>query len=252
MLRRATVLALALIGSVPATAQDPPPPAVGAAFTPPKPGKGTSIGLAIDGTRLDQSKDVKGFRFTGPKGLKIATSAVAMRCTDAQAEEGACPEASRIGAGKIDVDVSFGPQSDSATIEFTLHLGEPRVAADLASVIFIAKRSEGEGDALVARLTHGQRPELVVDDLGVSLPPNPDLRIRLRRLELTAGASRRIKITKTKRVRGRRKKISYRTTRHLLTTPRRCPEGGSYLAAATVTFSDGSEQPYDVPMGCRD
>lgn len=251
MLRLVAVV-LALGAAFPALAQDAQPPAVGAGFTPQKPGKGTSIGLVVDGTRLDRSKDFKGFRFTGPTGLKIATSAVAIRCTEAQAKESVCPEASRIGAARVNADVTFGGQTKGSSVDFVLYLGAPRAPADLASVILIEKGSRGgEGDPGYAHLTGGQRPELAIEDLGVSLPPNPDFRIRLRRFELTAGASRRITITKTRRVRGKKKKISYRKTRHLLTTPRKCPEGGSYLAGATINYSDGTEQVYDVPMGCR-
>lgn len=241
------IAALTVLAAAPAVAQESPPPGVSARFDPSDPGKGTGLVLAVDGTKIDQSKTPSGLRFTGPPGMVFAPSAVAERCSDTRAREGRCPDASRIGAGRVVFDATvFGaPQQIAADLQ--IFLGERRTRSDLAGVA-ITGEARGNRFAIFGRVLGGRTPALLIE----SLPAAPQgVTARLRSLDIGARASRRVTVTRTRRVRGKRRKVRRRETRHLLTTPGKCPASGAYPASAIVTFSEGSAQTFDVPLSCR-
>jgi hypothetical protein len=158
-----------------------------------------------------------------PRGTRFHTGAVA-KCTasddDLQLEgSGACPPASRIGAGKLTADTGFGPPVDPVAGDLTLF---------------------NSGTAIVEVVTApGTDRVLGIDRLKIAgstltgHPPTtpggpPDGETAVRQIDFTI-----------------EKKTGY------VTTPRTCPRSRRWTASGTFGFKDGSEETLTSRSACR-
>jgi len=240
--RISLVVALSAVLLAASAGAQAPPGAITATFNPNTPKTGATLGVQVDGTKLDQSgmKTPASFRLDSPLGLRVDKRAVARRCT----RPGSCPAASRIGAGTAVVSVSvFGDVS----VRLTAFLAPVKRAGDLAGVVVegeaAGQRLVMSGRMLPAAGDHG--PTLLFEDLdgGRSLPAG--FNARLKTLALTTAARRTVTVKTRKGKRVQRRRV----TRHLLTTPRTC--AGSWSATGTLTYTDGTNQSLTADIPCR-
>jgi hypothetical protein len=160
---------------------------------------------------------------TAPAGTRFHTGAVA-RCTatddELEAEgRGACPEASRIGAGKLTADTGFGAPVDPLAGDLTLF---------------------NSGTAVVEVVTApGTDRVLGIDRLKIAgstlsgHPPTtpggpPDGETAVRQIDFTID-----------------RKTGY------VTTPRTCPRSRRWTATGTFGFKDGSEETLTSRLACK-
>lgn len=251
MLATAAVL---LVPGATAVAQAPVP-ALQVTLSPNQAGKGARLKLDLDGSQLGTvaGQTPKGVRLAVQPGFKFDAKAVAERC---RAGAATCPAGSKIAAGTAVANVSiFG----DTTATITAYLADKAQGGDLAGIVVKA-----EAPGVAQRLTSTGRVvrgadgglELRFDDVlgGAAIPAL--VQVTLRRLQLTAGASRTVTTTKRKtkkvKVRGRtvkrKVKVRVRTKHHLLTNPKTC--AGAWTGTATVAISDGSERPFAISAPC--
>ena len=158
-----------------------------------------------------------------PRGTRFHTGAVA-KCEasddELQAEgRGACPAASRVGAGKLTADTGFGPPVDPLAGDLTLF---------------------NSGTAIIEVVTApGTDRVLGIDRLKIAgstltgHPPTtpggpPDGETAVRQIDFTI-----------------EKKTGY------VTTPRTCPRSRRWTSRGTFGFKDGSEETLTSRAACR-
>jgi hypothetical protein len=158
-----------------------------------------------------------------PAGTRFRTGAVA-KCEASDEElqaqgRGACPEASRIGAGKLTADTGFGPPVDPVTGDLTLF---------------------NTGTAVLEVVTApGTDRVLGTDRLKISgstltgNPPTtpggpPDGETAVRQIDFTI-----------------ERKTGY------VTTPRTCPRSRRWVSSGTFGFADGAEETVRSTTACR-
>ena len=158
-----------------------------------------------------------------PRGTRFHTAAVA-KCTASDDElqlegSGACPAASRIGAGKLTANTGFGPPVDPVAGDLTLF---------------------NSGTAIVEVVTApGTDRVLGIDRLKIAgptltgHPPTtpggpPDGETAVRQIDFTID-----------------RKTGY------VTTPRTCPRSRRWTATGTFGFKDGSEETLTSRSACQ-
>jgi hypothetical protein len=155
------------------------------------------------------------------KGFKVSAKSVSMLCASASS----CPAASKIGTGVAQVTATvFGvPVKD--TVNFTLYLGRPEQAGDIAAVIVTGKDTKygitASGSGRILKNAAGI--ELLFDHFP-SISSLGGVAVTLDSLSLTAGATRTVK-------KPHNRKVTY----SLITNPSKC--NGHWTGSASVTFS---------------
>ena len=237
----------------PASAQAP---GVTVTLSPNTAGRSSTLVLSADG-QADQvnGRIPRSAVISVQRGFRVDPRARAARCTSSQASSFSCPAASRIGTGQAIVTASGafvpgGSQDFTASIE--LFLGAAAQRGDVAGVVVVVREpttgQRGTGTGRIVRLASGPYGyELRFDRIPAQTPP-PGVTIRLKRLDLRAGARRTVTVRRTVRRGGRRRTVRRRVTYSLITNPTSCD--GSWNGHAAVGFTDGSSLEGDVTSPC--
>ncbi|WP_205696515.1 hypothetical protein [Conexibacter sp. SYSU D00693] len=261
-MRFVTAVLLVLVVPASAAAQQP---GVDVALEPHTPASATTVSVAVDGAKLDQSRLPKGFTLTVQRGFAFDARAVAQRCSAAQADAHQCPAASQVGTGRATAAVQTLLGTSDVQAELAAYLTDPVRSGDLAGVaLTIRVPSFGVTVGATARIlrTADGGLELRADDVapaGSELPPGVTFRLRSVGLRIGASRTETVRTTKRKRLprkrgqsrpRFRRVTTTKRVRRALLTTPRTC--SGTWTGRAVVAFADGGPgQTLAVALPCR-
>ncbi len=167
------------------------------------------------------------------RGFRFDPAAVSARCTDDQAKRGACPARSRISRGSAAYRLE-GPLPPGAPSHGTADLGGFLALGTGRLQLVIRDRGTGTSVAARGRLVRIRRGPFGTE-LRAALPTLPlplGLRVSIDRIELTAGAQRRVPIARH----AARTRI-----RHLVTNPPRCPRSRAWAAELRATYASGTE-----------
>lgn len=250
-----TALALLLAPAAGAQAQDA---TISASLMPNAPGVGSTLHVGAEGAAPELSGAIpQSVVLDVQRGFAVDLVAVAVRCAGPALTSGACPAASRIGAGKAVAHASGLLTRDiEATID--LFLAAPAQAGDLASVV-VRVTAAGAPRMVRARLLKlASGPfgyELRLDGFAGTVPAVPGVALTLRYLTLDVGARRRVTTTVVRRVRVTRrgKRVTVRrkvrrSVRHdLIRNPTTC--AGGWAVRATVRVAD-TDRVRDVAVPC--
>lgn len=244
-----TAVTLASACAVTVSAQTPADTKIDLA--PNRAGAPSTLRVDVDGTATDSdSRTPKSLALDVQRGFKVDVRSRAGRCTDAQAKDLNCPADSRIGKGEAVVSATFLGTSQDYTATLGIFLARAKVAGDLAAVVVtISEPKTGTRRAVTGRLRRlASGPfghQLAVEGLDSAQSQVPaGVTIKLKRLTLTAGASRRVVETRT--VKGKR--VRRTVTRHLITNPPTC--SGTWRALTTSTFADGTKLERELRSAC--
>lgn len=243
MRRRVVLAAVAGGGLAAAPAATAQELTASARFSPDR--AGAPSGMTVSFTARGGDRPPDAFSVTTPDGLRLDPRAVATRCSDAAAADGACPAASRIGSGEVQAATILG----TFTFRGSAFLGVPR-SGEHASVWLALEGFSGAvrasvrraGDAYVLRLADlvGERP-----GGGSAIPPGAVRQVSgTFRVE---ARSRTVLRTRRVRVRGKRRTRRVRTTHHLLRNPATCPAGGWRGRVEITTGGARREVPVVAP-----
>jgi hypothetical protein len=217
-MRRIALLTIAglLATAAPAGAQ------ATSAASPNRAGKASTLRFDVDGVppplnaRLPRALEV-----AVPRGFRADLRALSKRCSEQAAKLNECPRGSQIGNGSLLVEIR-APDGGVRDTRIAL-----RAFLNTRSRILAVAYVSGEA----------------FEPLGFSF--------RLKRISLTLGASRVVKIRTVRRVNGRRRVRVRRNRVHLIRTPATCQ--GSWNSSVSLTYRAGS--PLDVhlaaPTPCR-
>lgn len=192
------------------------------------------------------------------RGFRVDPRAAAGRCTPQQAEELACPDDSRVGAGTAVVTAKSlllpgGMQDYEATLGF--FLGAPRRDGDLAAVVVTVRepktnvretltgRLVAVADGAFAYEIRFEGPQRAT----MALPPG--VTVELKRLRVEIGAQRTVTTTRRVRRKGRVLRVKRRTVLALVTNPSRC--SGTWSGRLRTAFADGGEESFALSVPCR-
>jgi hypothetical protein len=183
------------------------------------------------------------------RGFKLDPRARAVRCSPRQARNFNCPEASRIGSGRAVVTAS-GAIIPGGSQDFTASIGlfvapPPRTHDVAGVVVAVEEPTTGQRGTATGRIVRrGSGPygyELRFEDLSAGQSPPPGITIKLKRLDLRAGARRNVTVGSGDR--------RHRVTFSLITNPLACD--GTWNGHATLSFTDGSSLERDLSSTCR-
>lgn len=219
--------------------------------------RASSLVVSADGRAAADGRMPKSAVLSVQRGFRVDARSRSARCTPRQAQSSACPEASRIGSGSAVVTargalVPGGAQDFTAKI--SLFLAAPVPSSDVAGVVVDVKEPvTGQGGVVTGRIVRrASGPygyELRFDRFPTTSAPPAGITVKLKRLDLRAGARR----TTTRFVtvgRGtRRHRVRRRVTYSLITNPSSC--AGSWRGHATLTFEAGAPVEADVSTPCR-
>ena len=239
------ILALGLLLAPAASAQ---PAFTGSASLKPNvAGKGSK--LTITGSGGSSAQSLRSIIVAAHRGFRFDRRARAKVCTNQEADSFTCPEEARTGRGNAVVTATsavFGTRDVNVTID--AYLGERQRAGDLAgAVLQFSEPTFGVRRSLRGRVVRVPSGPFGIEVRFESIPDlnQPGVTATLKSLNVTIGASRRVKVRK--RVRGRR--VTRRVRRHLITNPRRC--SGSWRYQVRATFASGSPLTQDGQIPCR-
>lgn len=241
-------LALAMFGGTAAAQAQVETPL---AFDPNIAGQGATLLVALDEAVMSVGREyADSIELALPRGTRVDTAAREQLCPLRDARRATCPETSRIGFGRLAVDLrgyALGTSETELGWAIDAYLGEPLRRGDAASVVLISKLLGADlvGSLLapalggsvpgatttIGRLTaRGSGVELQFDKFPVEFDLPAPLTVTPARLELALGAVRRIRQNFTRRIRVRTLE-GYRILKvkdhrlvghHLLRAPKRC------------------------------
>jgi hypothetical protein len=180
------------------------------------------------------------------RGFVIDPRAVAVLCTEAQAANQACPAASRVGDGHVEVTISgyLGPGSNVDAIGVAqAYLGTPVLAGDVASVVLLIKEPISGRQTVqrgrIVRLANGPYGyEISFQGLSAQLPDGVTLNIH--RIEFHGSGSRSVKKRVVVRTRRGRRRVRHRTvTYRLFRNPSTC--SGAWPFEVSAIFASGPQ-----------
>jgi hypothetical protein len=240
--------AAALSVAAPAVARAPGGP-ITITLGPNRPRAAALLHVTVDGEKLDQTqvKVPTSVRIDSPRGLEVDVKAVAKTCSASQAEAHKCPSASRIATGTADLSVGLFGVTTDVTGTLTGYLAPAATAGDVAGIVVDAVAA-GQRFTITGRVIPGtgsRGPSLLFSGLSGAGSLPSGVTARLKSLNLVAGATRAV--TQTTKRRG--KTVRKRVVHPLLTTPTTC--GGTWTAAGTLTFTDGSKRTLPVSLPCK-
>jgi hypothetical protein len=226
--------ALALAGTAAAASS----PSISITLKPNKVKKNSTLTVNASGFPTETSLPTS-IDFHVQKGFKTSVKSVSQLCNPSASS---CPTASKIGSGTAQATGTIAGVSVNDTVNFTLFLGTPRQAGDVASVILTGSdtvlHQTASGSGRLFKDSSGGL-ELLFDKFPTVVGLPAGTQITLDSLSLTAGAKRTVKKKKTIH----HKKVTVSTTYSLITNPSTC--SGSWTGSATVTFPSG---PITVPL----
>ena len=241
--RRLLPLALALGAAAGASAAEPAPEGA-VRLEPPTAGRGSALVVDVDprGSAPSGGETPKSVSVLFQRGFRFEPRAVRGRCGDAQAQEGTCPENSRIGRGSAEgtAGTLAGPVKFTASID--LFLARPRSGGDLADVIVEVKEPQsnmrGSARGSLRALSAGQFGSALSFDVSGedAQPPAGVTSVEIERVQLRVGAKR--SVTYKKKVRG--KFVTRRRTLSLVTNPPKC--NGTWLIRLSARYADREVQ----------
>jgi hypothetical protein len=240
-MRRALLIAMAalLAFAAPAGAQ-----AVATA-TPNVPGAGAQLHFDVDAVMppLDGRIPSALALAAGPGSAFNARAAAAL-CTRTQAALNECPRGSRIGSGRLIIQVNAPPEwggSRDVAVPLTLHL-QTQTTRKVLAVAFLSGFRVVPG---LISTTNG----LVVSFDPLPTPPDfPGVTYLLKRVTLDIGTTRLAKRPKKKSAR-RQKGSAARTRVYLIRNPAQCATGG-WQSSVTFAFPDGTTTALAAPTPC--
>jgi hypothetical protein len=161
-------------------------------------GKGSVATLDINPPRPAQNPRFITLRVL--KGVKLDQRARAQKCTKAQADTDACPQASRIGGGVSDVTVTSNTNAFEplhVKIDTRLYLMAPLQPGDLAGVVAQFRvRANGQKGRAFGRVTKiDQGPyglQTRFGKLDTAVAPPSDTKAHLDHMHLRFGAHRTV------------------------------------------------------------
>jgi hypothetical protein len=206
------------------------------------------------------------------RGIRVDTASREGLCSSSQAARSACPESSRIGFGRFNMDVrGYAPTGGETELGWSIdaYLGKRRQRGDTASVVLVSKLLGADlvgallapslgTDVPSTTVTVGRlvRPrsgsygvELRFDQLPVALDVKAPATATPSRLELSLSAFRRVRENFTRHFRVRtetggwqvRKVADHRLVGHyLLRTPVSC--SGSWASELRVGLPAGEKR----------
>jgi hypothetical protein len=233
--RLCAALPLALAGCL-VTAATASADATGSARPAVAGGKATAVTWAVDGLAPPVSARIPRSLVVSAPGFKLDRRAVAKRCGEEQAKLNECPQKSRIGTGTLGIIVHRPDRVNEVEFEIVLYHGTGTKV--LAVTDFIGIR------VIPGRLTNAGGVRLTFDPLPEP-PVIPGIQITYQFKGVSAHLEARRKVVK--RVGPRRTRRTFRYS--LIRTPKKCA-GGSWAAAATLGFPDGTSQPLPAPIAC--
>jgi hypothetical protein len=242
-MRRIALLTIAglLATAAPAGAQ------ATSAASPNRAGKASTLRFDVDGVppplnaRLPRALEV-----AVPRGFRADLRALSKRCSEQAAKLNECPRGSQIGNGSLLVEIR-APDGGVRDTRIALRVflnSRRRILA--VAYVFGWQVVPGTLDTAggIAVTFDGLPSGEAFEPLGFSF--------RLKRISLTLGASRVVKIRTVRRVNGRRRVRVRRKRVHLIRTPAACQQG-SWNSSVSLTYRAGS--PLDVhlaaPTACR-
>jgi hypothetical protein len=244
------ILILSLAWACTTAAQAAQPVTLTATFTPERLGKGTTIGFGfqIYAPEGQIPSPVTAIEVLYPANLGFASSGLGLETCTAEtlqaAGAGGCPPDSRMGFGRAQAEVPFGPEivKEPADVEVVRAPNQNRHTqllfyADGASPI--SAQIVVPGELAAAPAPFGGAFDINVP-LVPSLPGASD--VALTRLSSTIGP---LHLTYYEQVNGRR--VAYQPSGILL--PNRCPRGG-FRFAAELNFADGSDARARTAVPC--
>ena len=171
------------------------------------------------------------------KGFKTNVKSVSQLCDPHQSS---CPSASKIGSGTAQVTGTYLGMSAQDTVNFTLYLGKPKQAGDIASVVISGSDTRydyaARGSGRLFKNSAGGL-ELLFDQFPTAQGLPPGVSITLNSLNFTAGATHIVK-----RHHGKK-------TYSLITNPSTC--NGHWTGSGSVTFANGQTASQDFNTPCK-
>lgn len=239
MVRRFSLAALAgvlLTVAVAAHAVEPAPAGTVRAV-PNRASAGAKLVLHADGVTagLRSDQPAKQVTLAFQRGFRLDGAAVAGRCTDARAKHDACPARSRIARGAVAYRIG-GPLPPGAPARGTADLGGFLGTATGSVQFVVHDRGTGMSFAARGRLVRVPRGPFGTE-LRFAVPSIPlpaGFTLTIDRLELTAGAQRRVPVA-------RRAARSRTQVRHLITNPPRCPRSRKWTVELRATYGAGTD-----------
>lgn len=211
-------------------------------LTPDRPSADSSLKLVATGPFRTTSSQLRSAAIEVQKGFVSSPRSVAKLCTASAAANGTCPAASRVGGGKAVATGTLGTSSRQDTIAFTIFLGVPHHAGDIASIVLSGSDSVFHKSFSVSgrlfKPAGGGLEILFGPFQGRSLPPGT--KVTLDRLELHASAVR----TVTVHSRVQPRSVTY----SLITNPPSC--AGAWRSTIALTFQNGSAYTRQLTTPC--
>jgi hypothetical protein len=252
---RSSALAFAAGALIASSAPGQPAPEGTVQLTPNTAGKPSTLSFDLNPEEMGTAETPQSVTLFIANGFKFDRRARAERCSDAQAQQVACPPKSRIGTGQAIVNASGflvpgGSQDFTASIE--MFLAAPASPGDLAGVVVqVSEPTTGirrSGRGRLTRVAEGPfGSALVFDEFPGAVQPPPGVTIDVKRVQLSVGARRRVR--KVKKVRKKKKVVRKVRVRryYLITNPPTCT--GSWPFQVRVRFPSG-EVVRDGAIGC--
>jgi hypothetical protein len=228
-----------------------PAPPDAAKMVPNVAGKGAKLVLDVKPPASSQSPSSAVLSIA--RGFRFDRRARKQRCSDEQAANFNCPEASRVGRGTADVTATgpiFPGGSQKYVAKIDVFLTHPQQRGDIAGFVVQVSESttgvRGSGRARLVRHRSGPYgSQLRFDSIPASPSLPPGFSVRVDRIQVRLGASRRIRVRR--RVHGRTRRVRKRV--YLIRNPRTC--SGSWPYALHVAYSDGHSEDYVGGVTCR-
>lgn len=247
MRRLPLAASIAALAAAATAAAQPPPGAV--QLVPNEAGKPSELRVELGPESLPPSGEVpSSIVLASARGFRFDRRARGATCSGEAAASYACPERSRIGRGTAEILVR-GPLlpaeglADSAALDFFL---APPVAEGDVFGVEVQLREERYGvqqrstGRLVPLSSGPFGSELRFENLAAPDALPPGYTVELRRLELTAGASRTVRKSRVVRRGGKRRRVTRRVRYHLIRNPPTC--AGSWAYELRLGLSSGEQR----------
>ena len=196
----------------------------------------------------EQARNAQAIVIAAARGFRVDPRSRRRRCSEEQARQFECPEASRIGAGQADGTASIGGGSQSFTASIDVFLAPPPQPGDVAGIVVQFREPQsgqrGQARGRIVRVPTGPfGVEVRFEDLAGLTPSLPGVTITVDRIQLRVGARR--KVVRIIRRDGRRIRRVRRYT--LIRNPRTC--AGSWPYQVRGRYPD-REEVRDGSLAC--
>ena len=250
------MLSVAFVVGLSATALAQTLPEGSATLTPNGAGEHSTLSMDFDPQEGSTSETPQSLALYIAHGFKYDRRSRAVRCSDAQAQQLACPAKSRIATGTATVNASGvlvpgGSQDFVASIE--AFLAAPPSPAAIAGVVVQVREPatgiSGSGKGRLTKVADGPfGSALIFDEFPGTAQVPPGVTLDVKRIQMTVGAKRRVRKVKKIRRKGKVVKRKVKIRRYyLITNPTTCE--GSWPFQVRVKFPS-SEVVRDGTVAC--